>query len=504
MPEYLYAFVVVAAIALGYFVIARSALLELLPEATFTRWRNLWIGATALLFLSHSVWIYFVMLGGVLLAIRRLESQVVGLYFTLLLASPAVGVEIPGFGIVDHIWVLDHYRLLAVCLLLPCAITLLQRGSTPKIGTSPVDWMVLGYVILMSLLPFREGNVTSAFRSMVSVWIDIFLPYFVASRSIRDQEGFRHALTGFLIAAMLTALLAIFEALRHWKLYQPALAALRIGENFYGAYLTRGGFLRPSVTVVSPIVVGYVLVVALGFLLYLRAFVHKAWHRWAAFGLLSIGILASLSRGPWVGAMFLMFLYSVSGPRAIRQLTRYALWSAVTLVLASQFTVGRTFVNMLPIIGEAEQENVEYRANLITAAMPVIERNLLFGSHDFLSAPEMQVMIQGEGIIDVVNTYVGVALYSGLVGLALFVGAFLLAIAGVRRGVRQFRSLGDATASLLGRALWVTLATIMLIIYTVSSVTAVPSIYWSVVGLCVAYYLSFREAKQRPDGSVVW
>lgn len=36
----------------------------------------------------------------------------------------------------------------------------------------------------------------------------------------------------------------------------------------------------------------------------------------------------------------------------------------------------------------------------------VIQRNPLFGSFDFRNTPEMQSMIQGEGIIDIVNTYI--------------------------------------------------------------------------------------------------
>lgn len=485
MPEHLRAMLVVVFLGGGFFLAARGATASLLPEPTFKRWRNLWLFVTGLLFLSHSIWLFILGTAGVLLAQRRRETQVLGLYFVLLFVAPPAPVEVPGLGVIDHVLVLDYYRLLALALLLPATLVLAQRSSTARLGSSAVDWMVIGYLCLMSLLAFREGNVTSGFRAVVVLWVEVFLPYYVASRSLRSEEDFKQAMTGFLLAAMVVALIALFEMLRRWKLYPAVLDALGAGYGLFGNYLFRSGFLRPSVTVVSPIVVGYLLVVALGFLLYLKEYL-STFARWGGLSLLAIGILASLSRGPWVGAGFLTFLFVLSRPKPLKQLFVLGVAGSLLVMLAAQFPAGQTMIDILPIIGEAEQDNVEYRANLLTAAWPVIERNWLLGSYDYLDAPELQVMMQGEGIIDVVNSYVGVALYAGFLGLFLFVGAFLGALAGVRRAVRAARE-QDPRVQLLGRVIWVTLATIMLIIYTVSSVTAVPFVYWSVVGMAVAY-----------------
>lgn len=68
----------------------------------------------------------------------------------------------------------------------------------------------------------------------------------------------------------------------------------------------------------------------------------------------------------------------------------------------------------------------------------MIQRNPLFGSFDFRNTPEMQSMIQGEGIIDIVNTYINLALRVGLVGLTLFVGFFVSILFGLRKALRAF------------------------------------------------------------------
>lgn len=497
MAEHLRALVVVLFLGVGFFYAARGVLPQLVGEQTYKRWRTLWLVATVVVFLSHDLLLCFLVLSAILLSYRRREIHVMGLYFVLLFVAPPAPTEIPGLGIIDHLWVVHHYRLLAVVLLLPAAVSLLQRSTTARLGTSPVDWMVLGYLLLMSTLAFREANATSGFRTVLSLWVDVFLPYYVASRSIRSEDGLKQAMTGYLIAAMLLSIIAIFEVLRSWRLYTAVLGALGLRESVFGGYLMRSGLLRPNGSVGNSIVLGYVLVVAMGFLFYVKEYLSAPLHRFLGVSLLAAGIVASLSRGPWVGAAFLLTLYILTGPNPLKRLGSFGAVGALVFLLLGLFPSGQVLIDMLPIVGTTEPGSVEYRANLLTSALPVIERNLLFGSHDYLNAPELQVMIQGEGIIDVVNTYVGVALYSGLLGLMLFIGTFVCSLQQLRKGQRIARRF-SARSALLGRALFATLSAIMLIIYTVSSITAIPVVYWSVLGLGVAYVALMIEWARKP------
>lgn len=130
----------------------------------------------------------------------------------------------------------------------------------------------------------------------------------------------------------------------------------------------------------------------------------------------------------------------------------------------------------------------------------MIQRNPLFGSFDFRNTPEMQSMIQGEGIIDIVNTYINLALRVGLVGLTLFVGFFVSILFGLRKALRAFPDRNDE-GRLLGRALLATLLGILVIIFTVSSITVIPVVYWSIAGVSVAYIQMVRRARQAEAGS---
>jgi O-antigen ligase len=107
----------------------------------------------------------------------------------------------------------------------------------------------------------------------------------------------------------------------------------------------------------------------------------------------------------------------------------------------------------------------------------------------------MQGMRQGEGIIDIVNTYIGITLEYGLVGLGLFVGFFVLVLNGIYKAMRVIRSRDDEMYR-LGRGLLAALVGILVTIFTVSSVMIIPIVYWSVAGLGVAYIqIAYRHKK---------
>ena len=102
-----------------------------------------------------------------------------------------------------------------------------------------------------------------------------------------------------------------------------------------------------------------------------------------------------------------------------------AVAAVLALPLLAIVPGGQKVLDLLPFIGTIEVENITYRQRLFDNAMIVIQRNPLLGSFDFRSTPEMQSMIQGQGIIDIVNTYIGMALQVGLIGLTLFVVFFV-------------------------------------------------------------------------------
>jgi O-antigen ligase len=209
--------------------------------------------------------------------------------------------------------------------------------------------------------------------------------------------------------------------------------------------------------------------------------------RWVilvAVATLSGGLLATVSRGPWVGAAAMGLLLVLLGSNPRRDLARVLLIGVPACLVLIATPFGQKFVDVLPWVGTVDDFNVQYRQRLFDISLTVIGMNPWFGSPFYMSAPELQEMIQGEGIIDIVNSYIGIALAQGIVGLTLFVGVFAFALRVVWKAMRQAT---DHNHRAMGRGLLVSMAAVLIVIATVSSINAIPTLYWMLAGMCVAY-----------------
>jgi O-antigen ligase len=181
----------------------------------------------------------------------------------------------------------------------------------------------------------------------------------------------------------------------------------------------------------------------------------------------------------------MLVAFLATGPRPMRHLVALGALSLLCLPLLLT-PAGQTALDHLPIVGSVDSQNVTYRQKLLEISSAVIMQRPWFGAFDFYLLPEMQELKQGQGIIDVVNTYLNVGLERGLTGLFLFTGFFIAIAAGLYRAMRSLDD-HDGEVYLLGQTLLATLLGVMLIIFTVSSISVVAVVYWSIAGACAAY-----------------
>ena len=491
MPEHLRALIIILVLATTFFAFARYPASAITEVENFTRRRNLWLGLTLAVFLAHNFWIYVIIAILLLLYSNRRESNPPALFFSILLVLPMAIVQIPGMGMINYIFDLSHARILSLFILLPAFFTLLWQVDTAAFGRTGPDKLLAAYLLLTSILLLREDNITNTMRQIFYLFIDVFLPYFVISRSLKNLQSFRDALLSLVLAIIVLAPLAVFESVKHWLLYSSLTEALGLEEGMT-TYLGRDGLLRAITTAGQPIALGYLMAVGMGLYLFLQSAIKQKFVRRLGMVLLIVGLIAPVSRGPWVGAAVLIVVFIATGPYVVRRLMSLALAAILALPLIAMLPGGERVINLLPFIGTTEKGGIDYRERLITNSMIVIQRNPWFGSDDFLNTPEMEVMRQGEGIIDIVNTYISIALKAGLVGLGLFIGFFVMTLWGICRAMRSIPD-KDSEEYLLGRALLATLLAILTIITTVSSITIIPIGYWSVAGLGVAYAQMVRK-----------
>ena len=495
MAEHLRALVVILLLASVVFAFAKAPACALASAtADFERRRNLWFAITLTAFLAHNFWVYIVVAAVLLLLVLPREPNKLAMYFFVLFAVPPISVQITGLGVIEHFFTIHYLRLLALAILLPAFLSLRRQPDTERFGQSIPDKILLVYLILNFVLILQVDTATNAVRRGVFyAFIDTFLPYYVASRSLKTLPRFRDALMAFVVGALVLSAIGAFEFAKSWLLYTGLQDALDApwGPRYY---LRRGENLRAHGSTGQAIAFGYAVAVAMGMFLYLRRSVPNPTAWGLGLLLLIAGLIAPISRGPWVGAAAIFLAFVATGPSAGLRLAQFGLIGVIggSVLLASP--AGETIIEHLPFVGSIDARNVTQRQRLLEVSIQVIMQNPFFGSFTARYSSTMQELRLGDGLIDVVNTYVRVALESGLVGLSLFSGFFIAVAVSI---VRSMRSLPERNGELhlLGQALLATLFGILVIIYTVSSISVIPYIYWSVAGLGVAYARMLALAK---------
>ena len=496
MPEHIRSLIIILLIAVPLLSFWSARIKPALSEPSQIKIIvRIWLLLTITAFLSPSFWIYVVVASAVLIfSVRKIKNPI-AIFLSLLYALPIATTEIPGMGLINYLFSLSHQRLLALLILLPAYFALRNTGKTHSTDFKTADKLLILFIALKVVLSFRMTSSTDVMRQAFYAFVDIYLPYIVLSRYLITYEKLKDAIVFYIIPLFVLAAIALFESLKHWILYSPMLAHMQISEGMLTSYLSRGGALRAVATSGQAIPLGYLMTVAFGLYLFVRRFLPGKFARLSGAIILGAGLIAPLSRGPWVGFSVLLVLFHATGKHALKKISYLILFSALGLFLLMAMPGGEKVVNLLPFIGSTEKANIDYRDKLLDNSLKVIDRNFWLGSTNYLDTPEMQEMIQGQGIIDIVNTYVAMALDYGVIGLTLFCVFFLSILLNLYYCLRKTRD-KHQELHLLGRVLFSVLAAILVMIFTVSSITIIPITYWSIAGICVAYINIVRRTEK--------
>lgn len=450
---------------------------------------------------SPSYW-YFIICASFIIIFTKTNDafEKIGLFLFLLLALPNFSQSIPGIAGIRYIFDLSYARFLILILLLPL---LLERKSIPSssIGFISTDKFISLYIFLVGILGFRNNSFTNASREIFMLFIDIFLPYYVLSRHITNIIHLKKLLAIFILSVCILSLISLLEITKTWHIYAEFTKHLHT-QNHPPLYLIRSGMLRASAVFFTPIGFGLTSTMAIGAFLYLRSSFEPKFIRLGISTILILGLISSLSRGPWLGFAVLLIVYTYLQNDAIQKTVKYLVYLIFLVPLLSLMPFWDKIISLLPFIGNVETENITYRQRLIDNSLLVIEKYPFFGSTTYLNEPEMQRMIQGQGIVDLVNTYIWVALSSGIIGLILFVLIFTSLLVSTYQLLRTYQYHKYDEQQLV-IALMATMISILFIISTVSFIDFIPYLCWIWTGLLAAYILIKKTAykNQKQSGT---
>jgi hypothetical protein len=472
------AMVVVLVTAVVVFALVKPVFLRFMEPGDFERRRNLWLVLTAAGFLSPNIWMYILVAAPMLLWTASRDSNPAALWLFTVFVVPPVNIPIPTI-LINQLFTISQERLLGLILFLPMAVHFLRTPSAPRTKTIKVmDALLLAYGAYQIVLVLPYDNLTNAMRRSVLYLLDIFLVYFVFSRALSERWRMKDAMAALCLACIVVAPLALFENVRNWLLYTSIPVTWGSPNEF--AWLLRGDSLRSQLSTGHSITMGYVMATALSFWLYLKAEAQGARFSWAFVPCLCAAILVSYARATWLMAAMLPVLGFALSPRRSGAAFKSLMGAALLLGGLYASPLGTRIVDLLPLIGSGDQGTIDYRQALAETSWQLIQQNPVFGNP--FAYLQMENLRQGQGIIDMVNAYAGVAVFQGLVGLALYAGFFFTSVGGALGRLREARYESDDLAA-MGAAL------VACMVATLVFMATVPGAWfmWALAGILAAY-----------------
>ena len=501
--------IVILTIAALIFRLAKPIAVAFCSESHFRRRRNVWFALTISAFLSPNFWLYaFVAIPLIIWASKK-DDNPVALYVLLLQVIPTIPIDIPVVGI-QHLFPLDNYRVLSFCILIPAAWRLRRSPQSSKQihGLGVMDILLFSYGALEIAFFSRpdlanhlllEDSATNMLRRGFLFFVDVYVLYYVVSRSSSTRGAINETLSAFCIACGLMSAFAVFEAIKRWLLYAE-LGTTWSGYAGFGFYLLRGDTVRAQASAGHPLALGYLIAISYGFWLYLKTQVHAP-RRFLLIDLLFwLGLIAAYSRGPWIGAAVIYFTFTALGPRRLSRFLKSIAVVALITAAVGVTPLGNRIIRVLPFMGGSiDSGSIDYRQQVLERSWELIQQHLFFGDQFFLS--KMESLRQGQGIIDIVNTYLEIALGKGLVGLSLFLGFILIAL------IKAYGPIGrlvksDPGLALFGACLVACITGTLLMIENCSFIFGYEKMFYILAALAAAYaHLSWLPPERSPAGT---
>jgi hypothetical protein len=152
--------------------------------------------------------------------------------------------------------------------------------------------------------------------------------------------------------------------------------------------------------------------------------------------------------------------------------------------------IGAKLFDHLPFFGSVDSGSVTYRQQLIEVSVGLVWQNPFFGNPYALH--HMESLRQGQGIIDLVNVYLSVAIFSGIVGLFFFLIPVLLPTVYIISAIWSKVRLGR-TPDLLHLSLFLAVLVSLINFAFTSFVDGVQYLYFLLIGLCISSVLFEEE-----------
>lgn len=398
----------------------------------------------------------------------------------------AADLPFPGL---NYLTTLDHAKVAIVVFLIPVFLRAVSRPAPAHLRL--VDHLVFAFFILSSVLSIRALPFTSMLRAVFDQFLIVLVPYIAISRTLTTAEDFRKILQYVYVGVLICCGVGLMCWLKQWNMYFSFVDA----GSVRGAFITRDNVLRIEGPMIN-VMFGYLM--AIGAILTAHFYGRKEQSPILAlgrFGALLLVCYVAQSRGAILAglvsaAVFYAMTRLSSGARGFV----FAAGGAGA-VFGAINVFANGFGNFDPY------GTFNYRVELMRAGLKQLGDHPLFGTPNFVESGRFDHLLQGQGLIDIVNSYLQISLSIGLVGLSayLFANGFVLAscISAAGRIPRKaLASPADREAAAMNGLFAGMLLGMLALLSTTSLVSYVP--HYSIIFLALAKGMATHLASAYP------
>lgn len=462
---------------LGYLLRFRG-----IPNPAALRAIMVWIAVAPVIFFFKAAPMLSLAIAGVILLVLapgRPTQRAMYYIMTLPAAPIVIAANIPFPGL-NYLITIDFPKIAAAAILVP--LLFIPVASRVK-RLQSADLIILLFTLFAAVQMVFAFNFTSGLRVFVDLLLLNLIPFVALSRAFATaDDGAASAIVWLFLAGIFSAV-AVATQIWSWNFYTFAT------PSFFGQ--VRDGIVRVSGTT-NPFVFGLIVVLGMGAVELIRREKRmSASFAWFWRIVLAVALILSTARGAMLAAvaMYATFWYFTRFPRAAR----------AAGIMATIFVIAPlAFVVLLNIDFQAVDKygTFEYRRQLLLASYDQIAANPIFGDPFFADSPIMQKMRQGEGIVDVVNHYLGVTLSYGFVGLALYLATIAAVVQPLLALGRDVRITDDCKMENERAFHLACLAAYFALLTTTSSISLMPHVGAVVLAAAAGFVMRARSSRR--------
>lgn len=342
-------------------------------------------------------------------------------------------------------------------------------GRNIEFTTDKVDMMIVVYFIIMVISTITSKNVSGSLRDL-GIHISGLSLVFVMMNNLRTKED----INKFVVALSITASLVALYGLYQYVVGVEMDAAWLDAENNPGiSTRVYSVFYNPNI-LAEYLVMMIPLSVSLFW--YNKNLLRKSMF-FGMFGIMSLALVLTLSRGGWLGFAFSAFVF-------ILLVEKRLLLSIFPIALIGIYTLPETILNRILSIGNLGDSSNAYRITMWQITRDIIRDNWMagvgFGHIPFKET--FETYIRTMPTFHAHNTYLQTASEIGIPGLLVFLGFLFILF---KYGVIHLVNSNDKYIKILGAGAIAGLAGVLLhgAVENILYLSRIIISFWILVGI---------------------